>query len=100
MFLFWDALYSLDIIVISVLTTAPFIYSNPAITFSDFFVQGGLSSSGSCCLMLVLIRTRVITHRKKKSKPGLNFTSARKKFRRKRRASGAGRSDLWHQRKS
>ncbi|MBT1705020.1 hypothetical protein [Chryseosolibacter indicus] len=58
MFVLWHWLYSAIVIVISVFTTAYFIYNNPYLSLNEFFPNGGLLLCVVTIFMLVLIQTR------------------------------------------
>jgi len=58
MFLAWELSYSIVVIILSALATFFSIRTNPDITISEFFVDGGLLLIAVGVFMIVLIRTR------------------------------------------
>jgi signal transduction histidine kinase len=58
MFILWEWVYSVAIVMISAGASTLFIISNPSISISDFFIKGGLLLMAVAVFMIVLIRTR------------------------------------------
>jgi signal transduction histidine kinase len=58
MFILWESIYSVIIIFISAVVTAFFIFINPNLDKSQFFVKGGLLLIAVSIFMIVLIRVR------------------------------------------
>jgi signal transduction histidine kinase len=58
MFILWEWIYSVVIVVVSALAAAYFIGNNPSLDVSQFFVKGGLLLAAVAIFMVVLIRTR------------------------------------------
>lgn len=58
MFVLWPWVYSLIIVLISILATAFFVVNNPSLTWEGFFLNGGLLLFVVSVFMLALIQTR------------------------------------------
>jgi signal transduction histidine kinase len=58
MFLAWELIYSLSMIIVSAIATALFVGLNPNIEMDDFFVKGGLLLIAVGVFMAMLISTR------------------------------------------
>jgi len=58
MFILWEAVYSVVIVFVSALVTGVFVFSNPNLDKSQFFVKGGLLLFAVAIFMIVLIRVR------------------------------------------
>jgi signal transduction histidine kinase len=58
MFVLWPWIYSVIIVLISILATAFFVVNNTSLTWEGFFLNGGLLLFVVAVFMLVLIQTR------------------------------------------
>lgn len=58
MFVLWHWRYSVFVIAVSAVVTTFFVYTNPALTWDEFFLQGGLLLMVTAIFMVILIRTR------------------------------------------
>ncbi|HEY0655792.1 MAG TPA: hypothetical protein VGD65_21805 [Chryseosolibacter sp.] len=58
MFVLWPWVYSLIILLISIVATAFFVITNPSLTLENFFLNGGLLLFVVAIFMLILIQTR------------------------------------------
>lgn len=58
MFVLWPWVYSLIIVVISIGATAFFVFTNPLLSWNQFFLQGGLLLFTVALFMMMLIQTR------------------------------------------
>jgi signal transduction histidine kinase len=58
MFLAWELIYSLSMIIVSAIATALFVGLNPNVEIDDFFVKGGLLLIAVGVFMAMLISTR------------------------------------------
>ncbi len=58
MFVLWHWRYSMFVVVISGVATFLFIYANPNLNVTEFFLKGGLLLLVTAIFMIVLIRTR------------------------------------------
>jgi signal transduction histidine kinase len=76
MFLAWDSYYSMAMLVVSSLASAFFLNLNPAISFGNFFVHGGLLLMAVGVFMFVLIKTRYsLTVKEIKARLALQFSN-------------------------
>ncbi len=60
LFVLWELRYSVAMIIMATVVTAYFVYTNPALNVSDFFLRGGLLLVVSAIFMGVLVRTRYV----------------------------------------
>jgi len=58
MFVLWRWVYSAIIVFISALVTIYFLFTNPTLSFDQFFVNGGLLLAAVALFTIVLIQTR------------------------------------------
>jgi signal transduction histidine kinase len=58
MFLAWEFIYSIIVILISVVATAFFVYTNETLDLTKFFIEGGLLLIAVAFFMVTLIKTR------------------------------------------
>ena len=76
MFILWEWVYSVVIVLISSIITALFLFSNTSLDKSQFFVKGGLLLLAVAIFMIVLIRTRYELFSKEiKSRLALNASN-------------------------
>ena len=58
MFVLWPWVYSLIIVMISIGATAIFVFTNPLLSWNEFFLNGGLLLFMVALFMMILIQTR------------------------------------------